>query len=102
MLLAKLGGAERARTADIRLAKAALSQLSYSPDKSGTWVGLARFELATSRLSGVRSNQLSYRPKAVFWRYQHGVDAKYLAHPKSESIVENEIEEELNEWSSCF
>ena len=27
-----LGGAERARTADIRLAKAALSQLSYSPD----------------------------------------------------------------------
>jgi hypothetical protein len=25
-------------------------------------VGLARFELATSRLSGVRSNQLSYRP----------------------------------------
>ena len=25
-------------------------------------VGLARVELATSRLSGVRSNQLSYRP----------------------------------------
>ena len=25
-------------------------------------VGLARFELATSPLSGVRSNQLSYRP----------------------------------------
>ena len=31
--------------------------MSYSPI-----VGLARFELATSRLSGVRSNQLSYRP----------------------------------------
>jgi hypothetical protein len=28
-----------------------------------TWlVGLGRFELPTSRLSGVRSNQLSYRP----------------------------------------
>ena len=26
-------------------------------------VGLGRFELPTSRLSGVRSNQLSYRPK---------------------------------------
>ncbi len=26
-------------------------------------VGLGRFELPTSPLSGVRSNQLSYRPK---------------------------------------
>ena len=30
-------------------------------------MGLGRFELPTSRLSGVRSNQLSYRPKS-FWR----------------------------------
>ena len=31
-------------------------------------VGLGRFELPTSRLSGVRSNQLSYRPlKADQW-----------------------------------
>ena len=29
-------------------------------------VGLDRFELSTSRLSGVRSNQLSYRPSV--WR----------------------------------
>ena len=29
-------------------------------------VGLGRFELPTSPLSGVRSNQLSYRPKANF------------------------------------
>ena len=30
-------------------------------------VGLDRFELSTSRLSGVRSNQLSYRPlKGIF------------------------------------
>ena len=29
-------------------------------------VGLGRFELPTSRLSGVRSNQLSYRPHDTF------------------------------------
>ena len=60
------GGADRFRTDDLRLAKAALSQLSYSP-RTGlerpTLVGLGRFELPTSRLSGVRSNQLSYRPR---------------------------------------
>ena len=63
------GGADRDRTDDLRLAKPALSQLSYSP----IWqdmpvgrlevVGLGRFELPTSRLSGGRSNQLSYRPE---------------------------------------
>ena len=72
------GGADRARTADFRLAKAALSQLSYSPlfpecclpsafgrrqPPRSPLVGLGRFELPTSRLSGVRSNQLSYRPE---------------------------------------
>src|ERR1044071_4213610 len=31
-------------------------------------VGLGRFELPTSRLSGVRSNQLSYRPVPLFCR----------------------------------
>ena len=53
-----------------------LSQLSYSPhfnlqltsleadkpDSQELLVGLGRFELPTSPLSGVRSNQLSYRP----------------------------------------
>ena len=61
------GGADRDRTDDLRLARAALSQLSYSPEEvqSGhpTLVGLGRLELPTSRLSGVRSNQLSYRPR---------------------------------------
>ena len=66
------GGAERDRTVDPLLAKQVLSQLSYSPLKiinsnlSMTVgikvVGLGRFELPTSPLSGVRSNQLSYRP----------------------------------------
>ena len=61
-------GADRNRTDDFRLAKAALSQLSYSPEylnptlNSVRWLGLGRFELPTSPLSGVRSNQLSYRP----------------------------------------
>jgi hypothetical protein len=54
------GGAEEDRTPDPLLAKQVLSQLSYSPGKCV--VGLGRFELPTSPLSGVRSNQLSYRP----------------------------------------
>ena len=52
-------GADRVRTDDIQLAKLALSQLSYSPRKP---VGLGGLEPPTSRLSGARSSQLSYRP----------------------------------------
>src|SRR3569623_3614036 len=55
------GGASRDRTADPLLAKQVLSQLSYGP---AYLVGLGRVELPTSPLSGVRSNQLSYRPAA--------------------------------------
>ena len=65
----KSGGAKRDRTADLLRARQALSQLSYSPifvyDTSSEVVGLGRFELPTSPLSGVRSNRLSYRPKDV-------------------------------------
>jgi hypothetical protein len=63
------GGADRFRTGDLMLAKHALSQLSYSPmtDYLRLMVGLGRFELPTSPLSGVRSNQLSYRP-SFGWR----------------------------------
>ena len=57
----KLGGGERDRTDDLLLAKQALSQLSYTPNLGV--VGLGRVELPTSRLSGVRSNHLSYRPQ---------------------------------------
>ena len=74
------GGADRDRTDDPLLAKQVLSQLSYSPLDPSAWrglkienpeqriyrfaglnsqsiplVGLGRFELPTSRLSGVRS-----------------------------------------------
>ena len=64
------GGARRSRTDDILLAKQALYQLSYSPGsilgpKLAELVGRGRLELPTSRLSGVRSNRLSYRPRPV-------------------------------------
>ena len=61
-----VGGADRARTGDLLLAKQVLSQLSYSPKPTHEFlVGLGGFEPPTSPLSGVRSNQLSYRPKPV-------------------------------------
>ena len=67
----KVGGARRDRTDDLLLAKQALSQLSYGPGRKRSigcyrliMVGLGRLELPTSRLSGVRSNHLSYRPDA--------------------------------------
>ena len=53
------GGGERDRTDDLLLAKQALSQLSYTPEKL---VGLVGFEPTTPRLSSVCSDQLSYRP----------------------------------------
>jgi hypothetical protein len=62
-------GADRDRTDDLRLAKPALSQLSYSPfwrcGAPENRVGQGRVELPTSRLSGVRSNHLSYWPSQV-------------------------------------
>ena len=62
----------RDRTADLLNANQALSQLSYSPlclsHSPIRLVGLGRLELPTSRLSGVRSNQLSYRRKRLYDR----------------------------------
>ncbi len=72
--LSDSGGDSGARTRSLRLAKPALSQLSYIPEGVGgirakrsrprtrSVVGLGGLEPPTSRLSGVRSNQLSYRP----------------------------------------
>ena len=51
-------GDEGIRTPDPLLARQVLSQLSYTPIS----LGLRRLELPTSRLSGVRSNRLSYKP----------------------------------------
>ena len=59
-------GDDRVRTDGLRSASAALSQLSYIPlPQALINMGLGRVELPTSRLSGVRSNHLSYRPDGV-------------------------------------
>ena len=76
------GGARRDRTDDLMLAKHALYQLSYGPNIEAAQesvssvaviparvpkelVGPGRLELPTLRLSGVRSNHLSYGPMAA-------------------------------------
>ena len=58
------GGDSRARTDDPLLAKQVLSQLSYTPIEREV-VGPSGLEPPTSRLSVVRSSQLSYGPVRV-------------------------------------
>ncbi len=64
-----LGGAAGIRTPDLRLAKAALSQLSYGPlypsQQTHPLVGAPGLEPGTSALSGPRSDHLSYAPVAT-------------------------------------
>ena len=72
------GGARRDRTDDLMLAKHALSQLSYGPfveitRSSEGLVGPERVERSTSRLSGVRSNHLSYKPDEVHAEPPHAI-----------------------------
>ena len=53
------------RTLDPLLARQVLSQLSYAPMGTNIYfypMGLSGLEPPTSRLSGVRSNRLSYKP----------------------------------------
>jgi hypothetical protein len=69
------GGGKETRTPDFQLAKLALYQLSYTPmggcrfapacdcaPACSKMVGLSGLEPLTSRLSGVCSNHLSYKP----------------------------------------
>jgi hypothetical protein len=65
------GGDDRNRTGNLRLAKPALSLLSYIPSCirlvnqraiRSTLVGLSGLGPLTSPLSGARSSRLSYRP----------------------------------------
>ena len=84
------------RTLDPLLARQVLSQLSYAPRLSHLKcddyliitnhdrlvMGLRRLELPTSRLSGVRSNQLSYKPRtwrppAFPCRLQHSIIGRF-------------------------
>ena len=96
------GGARRDRTADPLLAKQVLSQLSYSPFacpfyevqrqlklmmQLGKLVGLGRFELPTSPLSGVRSNQLSYRPKYQGDLKNHPCHPGHRSAKKTEQVL---------------
>ena len=89
-----IGGAEEDRTPDLLCARQVLSQLSYGPrfvlcaryagqrllrttlvNLRAVWrlVGLDGFEPSTSPLSGVRSNQLSYRPsQRTSWDAAYG------------------------------
>ena len=92
------GGAGRDRTDDLRLAKPALSQLSYSPKKTPNHpvelrrvVGLGRFELPTSRLSVVCSNQLSYRPAAPYLNQPPQLKTVKNINPKQ--VSQNQIAE---------
>ena len=96
----KVGGADRDRTGDLRRAKPALSPLSYSPNSYPTgclsdlrspicdqhvfaMVGLSGFEPLTSRLSGVRSNQLSYRPLCLQFSQSELFNIKHTFAPTS-------------------
>ena len=72
MLQSKLGGDKRERTADLLNAIQALSQLSYTPISSyKLLVGPSGLEPPTSRLSVVRSSQLSYGPVLVALFLRH-------------------------------
>ena len=62
-------GDNEIRTRDLLLARQALSQLSYTPmGPLYKEVGLSGLEPPTSRLSGVRSNRLSYKPSLFSFR----------------------------------
>ena len=111
MLDTRFRGADRDRTDDLRLAKPALSQLSYSPETSAhlkgapfylefglgrpnsdNIVGQGRLELPTSRLSGVRSNHLSYWPGRL-WPAAEATcqTAKYLIVERPILVPENRV-----------
>ena len=83
------GGGMGIRTPDPDLAKVVLYQLSYAPSRvepglsaaCSQLVGLSGFEPETSRLSGVCSNQLSYKPNVGSVARRHDVAPLGTATP---------------------
>ena len=99
------GGANRDRTGDLRLAKPALSQLSYCPifvtPELQAWteyvVGQGRLELPTSRLSGVRSNHLSYWPSRPLLPFFWSGDGTFCRIQEHTTADRRALETESNE-----
>ena len=84
-------GDNEIRTRDPLLARQVLSQLSYTPiGLYLIWyllpVGLNGLEPSTSRLSGVRSNQLSYKPVCSNLQLETWAGSHLLSHAVS-SVV---------------
>ena len=76
-------GDNEIRTRDLLLARQALSQLSYTPvGFIYKKVGLSGLEPPTSRLSGVRSNRLSYKPSYFF----KGFGSHLLSHTVTSAV----------------
>ena len=61
--LAMLGTNKRSRSRDIRLRECTAATTTFLPKAKNVLVGRGGLEPPTSRLSGVRSNHLSYRPR---------------------------------------
>ena len=88
------------RTLDPLLARQVLSQLSYTP----IWIlfnsiglafklmGLSGLEPPTSRLSGVRSNRLSYKPISIWqppafpYRHQYSIIGRFRLNPRVRDV----------------
>ena len=64
--LLTFGGDKRSRTADLCLARAALSHLSYIPKTFFDMVGMTGLEPVTPALSAQCSNHLSYTPISFY------------------------------------
>jgi hypothetical protein len=98
-----MSGGEGVRTPDLVLAKHALSQLSYTPAKLRI-LDPGRFELPTSRLSSVRSNQLSYG-SAKYQREQinaPGIKVRLLSHSRRSKNRKEVIQPHLPIRLPCY
>ena len=106
LLVTSANGDGEIRTLDPLLARQVLSQLSYAPipDGSLVWlfrkslfqvlfqvfsppVGLSGLEPPTSRLSGVRSNRLSYKPRLILQKLRcHIITLLYMFSVKAKPL----------------